>query len=246
MTLPSSPAISAITLDLDDTLWPILPTLLRAEVIMERWLAEAAPVTASSYSRERLQALRLSLFEAFPERRHDLGWLRQEALRRALSGSGEDPALADQAFAVFARERSRVELYPDVEPILRRWAQRWPLAVITNGNADVGAIGLAPFFRARLAAHEVGFGKPDVRIFHSACAQLGVAPDRVLHIGDDLALDIAGARAAGLQAAWVQRPDLAGSAGSGHAGPPPARSDTEAGADEPVFRSLADIDRWLG
>ncbi len=212
---------------------------------MQRWLGEAAPVMAARFSRERLQGLRLAIFEAHPDRRHDLGWLRREALRQALSESGENPALADEAFVVFARERSRVELYPDVEPILRRWAQRWPLAVITNGNADIDAIGLTPFFKVRLAAHEVGYGKPDVRIFHDACSGLGVRPEQVLHIGDDLALDVVGARSAGLHAAWLQRPDLVAEAEGRHVGPKPTPPVLEARAREPIFDSLSAIDRWL-
>ena len=45
MLIPT--AIRAITLDLDDTLWPVLPTLLRAEETLAAWLASQAPATAS-------------------------------------------------------------------------------------------------------------------------------------------------------------------------------------------------------
>jgi len=66
-------------------------------------------------------------------------------------------------------------------------------------------IGLQPWFRGSLAAREFGVGKPDPRIFAAACERLGCAPNEVLHVGDDLRLDVHGALDAGMQAAWVRR-----------------------------------------
>ncbi|HNJ46754.1 MAG TPA: HAD family hydrolase, partial [Ottowia sp.] len=39
--------IRAITLDLDDTLWPVWPTIARAEDALRAWLHTRAPRTAS-------------------------------------------------------------------------------------------------------------------------------------------------------------------------------------------------------
>ena len=246
MPIPAGPfprgdAIDAITLDLDDTLWPVLPALLRAEATMRNWLAETAPATIARFPGPQMQALRLEVLAEQPQRSHDLPWLRRETLRRALAAAGDDPALAEAAFHVFSRERSRVDLYEDVRPVLARWRERYPLIVITNGNADVDAIGLGDVFQARFAAHEIGYGKPDPRIFHAACRHVGVEPARVLHLGDDLALDLAGARRAGLHAAWIRRPDLH-QGGPRHAwAAPPAM----APSGEPVFEDLEAVDRAL-
>ena len=43
--------IKAITLDLDDTLWPIWPTIARAETVLADWLQRHAPATATLFSR---------------------------------------------------------------------------------------------------------------------------------------------------------------------------------------------------
>ena len=48
--------IRAITIDLDDTLWPIWPTIERAEKALHEWVAINAPMTAAMYSSP--QALR--------------------------------------------------------------------------------------------------------------------------------------------------------------------------------------------
>jgi len=47
--------------------------------------------------------------------------------------------------------------------------------------------------------------KPDARIFHAAAQAAGVQPHEVLHVGDDVALDVLGGLNAGMQTVWVNR-----------------------------------------
>ena len=81
------------------------------------------------------------------DRAHDMGWLRLESLRQALREGGDDPALAVGAFNVFLDGRQRVTLYDEVEEVLQRWKSRYKLLVVTNGNADIGRIGIGHYFR---------------------------------------------------------------------------------------------------
>jgi HAD superfamily hydrolase (TIGR01549 family) len=208
VALPNAAQIDAISLDLDDTLWPVLPALLNAEREMHQWLQERAPATAAICSVDRIREIRLLLAMAHADRAHDMGWLRLQSLRQALEEGGDDPALAVGAFNVFLDARQRVTLYPEVDGVLGRWRRRYKLLVVTNGNADIQRIGIGHYFHATAAAHELGVGKPDPRIFEHACEQAGVIPSRVLHVGDDLDLDVLGARDAGMHAAWLRRPDL--------------------------------------
>jgi len=195
----------ALTLDLDDTLWPVWPTIERAEALLLDWLHLQAPATAAVHDTRSLRALRMAVEHEHPQRAHDFSWLRRESIRRALQAAGDDPALAEPAFEVFFAARQDVRFYDDVLPALDRLAARWPLLSLSNGNADVQRVGLGRYFRGSLSARELGIGKPAPEVFHAACDRLGVAPARVLHIGDDLLLDVEGALAAGLQAAWVHR-----------------------------------------
>lgn len=225
----------AITLDLDDTLWPVRPVLIAAEQALSDWLAEQAPRTHGWLTPEARKRLRLALLAEHPGRAHDVSFLRRESLRRALTAAGDDPALAEPAFEVFLDARQRVRLYDDVLPVLRAWADRVPLVALSNGNADIRRIGLDGLFHARVSAHGLGAAKPDPRIFEHACRQVGTEPAETLHVGDDLHLDVRGARAAGLRAAWVLRPDIAAT----HAADPsrdPTRDPASAG--EAVFASL--------
>lgn len=201
--------IRALTLDLDDTLWPFAPVAARIQEALSKWMAEHAPRAARSFDPHASMRLLDEVREELPEMAHDLAFVRREALRRMFTAAGEDPELADPVFEVMSQARQRVDFYPDVAPALDRLADHFPLVAVTNGNADLERIGAGRWFAHVVAAHEFGIAKPDPRIFHAACEHVGVTPCDVLHIGDDLVTDVEGALGAGLQAAWVHR-DLAG------------------------------------
>lgn len=198
--------IQAISLDLDDTLWPVWPTIERAEQVLHDWLGLNAPMTAELFPTPRaLREVRDAFGQRRPDLAHDMTALRRESIRFALDSAGDDPMLAEPAFEVFFAERHKVSFYPDALPALEFLASRYPLVSLSNGNADVARMGLAPFFEASVSAIEVGQAKPDPRIFHAAARALGVAPQAVLHVGDDALLDVLGARDSGMQAAWLNR-----------------------------------------
>lgn len=200
--------IRAITLDLDDTLWPIWPTIERAEKALHDWLGQHAPMTAALFSSvAALREIREHMGQTRPDLKHDMSALRREAIRLALYRAGEDPLLAEPAFEVFFAERQRVTLFEDALPALEFLASRYPLVSLSNGNADVHRVGLGRFFRAAVHAREFGVGKPDPRIFHAAAGAAEVRPEEILHIGDDATLDALGALNAGMQAAWLNRSD---------------------------------------
>ncbi|HYF43163.1 MAG TPA: HAD family hydrolase [Ramlibacter sp.] len=200
--------IRAISLDLDDTLWPIWPTIERAEKVLHEWLVTHAPMAAALFSSPAaLRDIREHVATQRPELRSDLSAIRRESIRLALYRAGENPLLAEPAFEVFFAERQRVTLFADALPALEQLSGRYPLVSLSNGNADLARVGIARYFRAAVSAREFGVGKPDPRIFHAAAGAVDVTPDQVLHVGDDATLDVLGAINAGMQAAWVNRED---------------------------------------
>lgn len=197
--------IRALTLDLDDTLWPIWPAIERAEAALQVWLAEHAPNTAARYPLQTMRALRDSVAAAHPHLQHDLSAQRRLSLEHALRDCDDDPACAESALVVFYAARNRVDLFEDTLDGLIRLGRRFPLAALTNGNADLAMIGLQEHFVFQLGAREHGAAKPDPSIFLAACERLGCAPAEVLHIGDDPELDVIGAHRAGLRTVWINR-----------------------------------------
>ena len=200
------PRIEAISLDLDDTLWPIWPTIERAEKELHAWLLREAPRTADLLIAPGvLRELREATARERSDLAHDLSGLRRESIRAALRRTGEDPGLAEAAFDVFFAERQRVVFYDDALPVLEMLSARYPLVAISNGNADLRRTGVDRWFHAGFSAREFGSAKPHPAIFEAAAASVGVAPRAVLHVGDDALMDVVGARNAGMQAAWVKR-----------------------------------------
>lgn len=199
-------AIQAITLDLDDTLWPVWPTIKKAEAALHDWLTTHAPSTAALLiTPETMRGRRETLIAEFPHLAHDYNFLRTEAIRRSLVSGGDDPALAPVAYEVFNEARNCVELYDDALPALQYLAAKYPLVAISNGTADIQRVGLVKYFKGAVSAHEFGVPKPDPRIFKAAAVAVGVNVANVLHIGDDCALDAIGALQSGMHAAWLNR-----------------------------------------
>lgn len=200
--------IKAITLDLDDTLWPVWPVIQKAEAALDEWLGRHAPMTAALFANPTARHdIREQIVRTRPELRNNLSSIRREAIRLALYRSRENPLLAEEAFEVFFAARHGVTLFDDAMLALEFLSARYPIVALSNGNADIARIGLAPYFRAAISAQEFGVGKPDPRIFHAAAGALDVQPRNVLHVGDDAALDVLGALNAGMQTAWVNRAD---------------------------------------
>lgn len=201
--------IRAISLDLDDTLWPVLPTLKAAEAAQHAFLSVHAPATASLLQDKAVAAaIRQSVRDDFAHLAHDMTHFRQQFIRRALAQAGDDAQLVDPAFAQFFAARNQVRWFAEVEDALSWLSARYPLVAVSNGNAQLQRVGMAHWFAASASAIEVGAAKPDARIFAAAAHTQQLPAEAFLHVGDDAALDVQGALACGMQAVWVQRAEL--------------------------------------
>ena len=195
-----------ISLDLDDTLWPVAPVIAAAEATLLSWLREHYPRAVLGYDVDSMRNLRTGIAERFPQKGHDLTFLRRQALAEMFAAAGyrEGPA-ADDAFEIFLSERKRVQFYADVLPALTRLRAKYRLFALSNGNADLERCGIADLFEGHVTASAAGAAKPDARIFAHLLRTAGVSPIEVLHVGDDPLADVVGATQAGLQAVWLNR-----------------------------------------
>lgn len=198
--------IRAITLDLDDTLWPIEPVIETAEDRLYQWLSANCPGITPSHTIETMRAARLDIARIHKEIAHDLTEVRRRSLHRIIVVEGGYPdGYVDQAMAEFLMHRNNVELFPDVLPFLNSARKHYPLLSVSNGNADLHRIGLDELFVRHVSARDAGAAKPDPRIFQAACDHLGLRPAQVLHIGDHPVQDILGAARHGMKTVWVNR-----------------------------------------
>lgn len=197
--------ILALTLDLDDTLWPVLPALESADREIDAYLRAHHPEVAMRWPIAAMRQLRAQVAAERLDLAHDFTSQRQLTMRRAFAACGFEDAPVEALWEIYFAARNRVELFADALPALQRIAARWPVASLTNGNADLQRIGIDAHFHCHVCARDTGVGKPDARIFQMAAQRLGVAPENILHVGDDPGLDVCGARDAGLRTAWINR-----------------------------------------
>ena len=86
------------------------------------------------------------------------------------------------------------------------------IGVVSNAEGrvanDLDGAGFKGLFETVVDSHQVGVEKPDPKIFRIAMERMGVRPDTAIYVGDVPAVDVAGARAAGLTPLLVDRHDL--------------------------------------
>ena len=197
--------VRAVAFDLDNTLWDIEPVIARAELRLLEWLSKHCPRIPQRLSLEDMRTAREQLAREEPHNAHDFTYLRIAALTRHARECGYDEKIAEHAFEVFFAARNELELFTDVQPALERLRSHYPLATLSNGNADLVRIGLADFFVLSLNARQCGVGKPHPRCFERLARELRLAPQEILYVGDDPVLDVEAARAAGFGTAWMNR-----------------------------------------
>jgi FMN phosphatase YigB (HAD superfamily) len=122
------------------------------------------------------------------------------------------PALLTTLLDTHRRELAKAADFPAHHgPLLRRLARDYRLAVVSNFDYAPTArgiledAGVAELFGAIVVSDEVGWRKPKAEIFEEACRRLCIAPPEALFVGDRADIDVAGAHAVGMDAAWINR-----------------------------------------
>ena len=115
---------------------------------------------------------------------------------------------------------SRAHPMEGAHEVLAALSARYRLGVVANYPmphvvlASLERFELRPYLPTVVISGALGWVKPSLHPFRQALRELGATPDRTLFVGDDLANDMRGAKAAGLTTAWL--------AGSGQAPREPA------------------------
>jgi HAD superfamily hydrolase (TIGR01549 family) len=99
---------------------------------------------------------------------------------------------------------------PGVRELLAALHPHLKIVVVTNGitseqTEKLTICGLTPFIHDLVTPHDAGAKKPDPRMFTFALARAECPAEAAIMVGDSWALDVVGARAAGLRSIWLDR-----------------------------------------
>ena len=162
----------------------------------------------------------------------------QETVRRVAGDVArqlrpDDEALGSRVAARFLADARAC--FEANAPILERLGRRYRLGIVSNFYGNLATVcdnaQVRRYFGVIVDSARVGLSKPDPRIFVTAVEALGIEPGRAVMVGDSLARDMAGARAAGMAHIWLT--------------PAPERQGRPCCPGDRVIRSLRDLEGIL-
>jgi putative hydrolase of the HAD superfamily len=213
---PIRPVVEGVLLDVDDTLVDTRAAFFAAiraasgtalshlpsdvyDDVARRWIADVGG-HFRTYTRGEI-----SIEE---QRRRRVGDLQE-----TFGGPDLDDVRFAEWFAVYdAAFRESWRLHDDALRLLDRLADSHVrVGALSNASRELSVdklarLGLTARLPLLVSPDDLGFGKPDRRVFALACERLGTRPDRTAYVGDELDVDAQGARAAGLVGVWLDRP----------------------------------------
>jgi len=147
--------------------------------------------------------------------RADLRAVTVEIVREALLRTGQDDAELARRVAHRYRDLREAAYFPlpgAVETLFALREAGVRLGLVTNGNADeqrgkIARFNLASFFELICIEGELGYGKPDVRVYAHVVERLNVEPGEAWMVGDNLEWDVFAPMRIGLAGVWVDRFD---------------------------------------
>lgn len=103
-----------------------------------------------------------------------------------------------------AASRFKLQLYPDVLEVLTEMKKRYRLAALSDGQAvwavpELRSVGLLDFFDPIIISSDLGYRKPDQRMFALMLEKMKLRAEEVIFIGNDMLRDVFGANKMGIK-----------------------------------------------
>ena len=203
---PVSKKYKHIFFDLDRTLWDFdAAAEVAFERIYDKYNLKDLGIPNAHEFHEVYHPLNERLWELYRADKITKDYLNRTRFILPLEHYGiHDTALADHLSEDYVYWSPRiVRLVPGTMELLDYLKSKYHLHLITNGFQEVqytklSGSGLEPYFETLTVSEEVGVKKPNPEIFHFALRKAHAMADESLMIGDEMAVDIDGARAAGI------------------------------------------------
>lgn len=195
-----------IFFDLDRTLWDFdAAAEVAFERIYEQYNLKSLGIPSAHEFHEVYHPLNERLWELYREDKITKADLNRTRFLKPLEHYGiHDVKLADHLSEDYVYWSPRiVKLVPGTMELLDYLKPKYHLHLITNGFEEVQDTkltlsGMKPYFETLTVSEEVGVKKPNPEIFQYALNKAHATAEESLMIGDEMAVDIDGARAAGI------------------------------------------------
>ncbi len=200
--------ISVISFDGDMTLWDFVKVMRHS---LNQTLIELQKYVktqhASDLTIDKMIEIRNTYAEEVKGKIWNLVEIRRGAFERTLELVGSpNKKLAKHLHNKYIRHRfENIELYPDVISTLDMLAPHFKLGLLSNGNTYPERCGLEDRFAFVVFSQDVQVEKPDPKIFEITAQRVGCEFTKLLHVGDSLKNDVAGAKNVGASSVWLNR-----------------------------------------
>ncbi len=204
--------ISVISFDGDMTLWDFLKVMRHSLQHALTELQKHVPTQrALQLTIDEMIYIRNQFADEVKGRIWNLEDIRKQAFERTLEYVGyPDKELAAHLNTIYRKHRfGDIELYPDVIPTFHALAPHFKLGLLSNGNTYPERCGLEDRFAFVVFSQDVQVEKPHPKIFEITAQQAGCELSQMLHVGDSLVNDVAGAQNVGISAVWLNRERVA-------------------------------------
>lgn len=192
--------------DLDRTIWDFETNadITLAEIYHQYGLQKRG-VPSEAVFKDTYKRINEHMWAAYRKGEIEKAFLRTHRYLQTLETFGiGDPALASQIGDHYVTESPRkTNLLPFAIEVLDYLNERYTMHIITNGFSEVQAVKmeesrLNKYFDVVVTSELAGTKKPDRQIFDYSLSEADAAAGESLMIGDDLAVDILGAAALGM------------------------------------------------
>lgn len=199
--------IKVISFDADGTLWDFIKVMKHSLKYVLEALHEIDPESASLLDIDKMIRIRNKVANDLRGIIINLEEIRLRAFRETLQViKRPNDELAKYLNEVYLKHRFEdIELYKDVLPTLNSLKKKYTLGILSNGNSYPELCGLDDMFQFTVFSQDYGMEKPDSLIFEVALKEANCTKQQIIHIGDSLESDIAGANNAGIQCVWLNR-----------------------------------------
>jgi putative hydrolase of the HAD superfamily len=234
---------SFVYFDLDDTLLDHRSAERNALRDVHAHFAEAFHGLAISTFQETYHEINGDVWHRYGAGEITKEEARAERFRRVLAALSVRLSVSpDEANSYYMQRYSRYWSYvPGAREAFLKIARKFPVGILTNGFSEVQKKKMDQFLDLKEAAttvvisEDVGYLKPDRRLFDHAASLAGVPAERILYVGDSLRSDVIGGREAGWHVCWFR---------TNHLQAPPS-TDLRVPYGVPQFSDWKELAEWL-